>query len=111
MENRQRVARPYRASTRLCAHALNPTMHRASAAKTATFNSASIIFPSIESRLPFEGLIRHAWEIFPFTGSASDDHHSLALLISGLQGGREGRTSGPLVAPATGAYSCILQHA
>ncbi len=39
------------------------------------------MFPSIESRLPFEGLICPAWEIFPVTGSASDDHHSLVLSI------------------------------
>jgi hypothetical protein len=58
-------------------------MHRASAAKTATLNSASIIFPSIESRLPFEGLICPKREIFPVADSASDDHHSLVLLIGG----------------------------
>jgi hypothetical protein len=39
--------------------------------------------PSTESRLPFEGLICHASEIFPVAGSASDDHHSLVLLIGG----------------------------
>jgi len=54
-------------------------MHRPNAAKTAILNSASIMFPSIESRLPFEGLICRAWEIFPVADSASDDHHSLAL--------------------------------
>jgi hypothetical protein len=58
-------------------------MHRASVAKTATLNSASIMFPSIQSRLPFEGLIYRDQEIFPVAGSASDDHHSLALLIYG----------------------------
>jgi hypothetical protein len=59
-------------------------MHIASVAKTATLNSASIMFPSIESRLPFEGLICRDLEIFPVVGSASDDHHSLVLLIGGL---------------------------
>jgi hypothetical protein len=56
-------------------------MHRASVAKTATLNSASIMVPSIESRLPFEGSICHGPEIFPVVGGASDDHHSLVLLI------------------------------
>jgi hypothetical protein len=37
--------------------------------------------PSTEGRLPFEGLICHASDIFPVAGSASDDHHSLVLLI------------------------------
>jgi len=37
------------------------------------------MFPSIESRLPFEGLICRAREIFPVAGSASDDHHNLVL--------------------------------
>jgi hypothetical protein len=54
-----------RHGTRLCAHALNPTMHRTSVAKIATLNSASIMAPSTESRLPFEGLISPAHEIFP----------------------------------------------
>jgi hypothetical protein len=40
--------------------------------------------PSTESGLPFEGLICRPCEIFPVAGSASDDHHSLALSISGL---------------------------
>jgi hypothetical protein len=40
-----------RHGTRLRAQAPNPTMHRASVAKTATLNSASIMRPSIESRL------------------------------------------------------------
>jgi hypothetical protein len=57
-------------------------MHRASVAKIATLNSASIMAPSTESTL--EGLISHALEIFPVTGNASDDHHSLVLLIGGL---------------------------
>jgi hypothetical protein len=39
--------------------------------------------PSTESRLPFEGLICPAPEIFPVAGNASDDHHSLVLLIGG----------------------------
>jgi hypothetical protein len=38
--------------------------------------------PSIESKLPFEGLSRK-YEIFPVTCAAGDDHHSLVLLISG----------------------------
>jgi len=38
-----------RHGTRLCAHALNPTMHRTRAANTATFNIASIMLPSTES--------------------------------------------------------------
>jgi hypothetical protein len=46
-----------RHGTRLCAHAPNPTMQRPSVANTATVNSASIMAPSTESRLPFEGLI------------------------------------------------------
>jgi hypothetical protein len=37
------------------------------------------MFPSIESRLPFEGLICRAWEVLPVADGASDDHHSLAL--------------------------------
>jgi hypothetical protein len=41
------------------------------------------MFPSIESRLPFEGLIFYPREIFPVAGSASDNHHSLVLLIGG----------------------------
>jgi hypothetical protein len=40
---------------RLCAHAPNPTMHRTTAANTATFNTASIIraaqFPSLQKVL------------------------------------------------------------
>jgi hypothetical protein len=68
--------------TRLRAHALNPTMHRTSVAKTATLNSASIMVPSTESTL--EGLIPSSVEIFPVAGSASDGHHSLVLLIGGL---------------------------
>jgi hypothetical protein len=40
--------------------------------------------PSTESRLPFEGLICRAWEIFPVADSASDDHYSLALLMDSL---------------------------
>jgi hypothetical protein len=68
---------PYeRHGTRLCAHALNPTMHRTSVAKTATLNSASIMAPSTESTL--EGLSCPAREIFPVASNASDDHHSLA---------------------------------
>src|SRR5262249_36937119 len=58
-------------------------MHRPSAAKIATLNSASIMSPSIQSRLPSEGLICPSSEIFPVTDSASDDHHSLALLFGG----------------------------
>src|SRR6516165_11547158 len=58
-------------------------MHRPSAAKTATLNSASIIFPSIESRLPFEGLICRSAYIFPVASNASNNHHSLVLLIGG----------------------------
>src|SRR5262249_8878903 len=49
----------------LCAHASNPTMHRTSAANTATFNSASIMLPSTESRLPHEVLIFRGPEAFP----------------------------------------------
>src|SRR5262249_55536972 len=37
----------------------------------------------LKASLPFEGLICRGWEIFPVTDSASDDHHSLALLIDG----------------------------
>jgi hypothetical protein len=37
--------------------------------------------PSTESTL--EGLICRAVEIFPVAGNASDDHHSLVLLIGG----------------------------
>jgi hypothetical protein len=48
-----------------CAHAPNPTMHRTSPANTATFNIASIMLPSTESRLPFEVLICRRPEIFP----------------------------------------------
>jgi hypothetical protein len=40
--------------------------------------------PSTESRLPFEGLICPAREIFPVASNASDEHHSLVLLIGGL---------------------------
>ncbi len=67
----QAILAPFyeRHGTRLCAHALNPTMHRASIAKTATLNSASIMFPSTE-RMPLEGLICPKWEIFPVAGSA-----------------------------------------
>ena len=54
-----------RYGTRLCAHALNPTMHKTRAANTATFNTASIMLPSTESRLPFEVLIFRRPEIFP----------------------------------------------
>jgi hypothetical protein len=53
-----------RHGTLLCAHALNPTMHRTRAANTATFNTASIMLPSTESRLPFEVLIFRRPEIF-----------------------------------------------
>src|SRR5262249_4980195 len=67
-------------------------MHRPSAAKIATLNSASIMSPSIESRLPFEGLICRSSEIFPVTDSASDDHHSLALLFGGPLVGAPKRT-------------------
>ncbi len=59
-----------RHGTRFCAHAPKPTMHRASVAKTATLNSASIMLLSIESRLPFESLICHRPEIFAVTDSA-----------------------------------------
>jgi len=45
------VALYERYGTRLCAHALNPTMHKTSAANTAAFNTASIMLPSTESRL------------------------------------------------------------
>ncbi len=69
--------------TRLCAHARKPRMHRPRVAKTAILNTASIMAPSTESRLPLEGLICPSPEIFPVAGSASDDHHSLVLLISG----------------------------
>ena len=40
-------------------------MHKISAAKTATFNTASIMLPSTESRLSFEVLICRRPEIFP----------------------------------------------
>ncbi len=70
--------------TRFCAHAPKPTMQRASVAKIATLNSASIMAPSNESGLPFEGFICLKGEIFPVTGNASDDHHSLVLLIGQL---------------------------
>jgi hypothetical protein len=66
-----------RHGTRLCAHALNPTMHRTSVAKIATLNSASIMAPSTESTL--EKLICRGSHIFPVASNASDDHHSLAL--------------------------------
>jgi hypothetical protein len=56
-------------------------MHSTNAANIATFTTASIMLPSTESRLPLDVLIRS--EIFPVAGSASDDHHSLALLIGG----------------------------
>src|SRR6516165_4234075 len=47
-------------------------MHRTSVAKTATLNSVSIIFPFIETRLPFEGFIcsreRYSrWLVAPVT--------------------------------------------
>jgi hypothetical protein len=48
------------------------------------------MFPSIESRLPFEGLICRAWQVFPVADSASDDHHSLALLIGDAKQRRSG---------------------
>jgi hypothetical protein len=70
--------------TRLCAHALNPTMHRASAANTATLNTASIMLPSTESRSPFEVLICRRPEIF------------LAILIVGLEPTGKGRISSAL---------------
>ena len=60
-------------------------MHRPSIAKTATLNSASIMAPSTESKLPFEGLICHAPWVFPVASNASDNHHSLVLLIGGPQ--------------------------
>src|SRR5262249_34397650 len=47
----------WRHGTRLRAHAPNPTMHRTSTANTATFNTASIMLPSTESRLPLKVLI------------------------------------------------------
>jgi hypothetical protein len=73
---------PYvRYGTRLCAHAPNPTMQRPSVANIATFTTASIMLPSIESRLSFEDLSEA--KIFPVASNASDDHHSLALLIGG----------------------------
>jgi hypothetical protein len=53
-----------RYGTRLCAHAPNQTMHRARAAKIAAFNSASIMLPSTESRLPLKP------KIFTIAGSA-----------------------------------------
>ena len=40
-------------------------MDRTKAAKTATFNTASIMLPSTESRLPFEVLIFRRPEISP----------------------------------------------
>jgi hypothetical protein len=57
-------------------------MHRASVPKIATLNSASIMVPSTESTL--EGLISRALGIFPVTGNASDERHSLVLLIGCL---------------------------
>jgi hypothetical protein len=57
-------------------------MHRPSAAKIATLNSASIMAPSTEST--FEGLIYREEHIFPVASNASDEHHSLVLLIGGL---------------------------
>jgi hypothetical protein len=87
--------------TRFCAHAPNPTMHRPRVAKTATLNSASIMLPSTESRLSFEELIHRRKEIFPVGSNASDDHHSLALLIAG-----------PLVAgPSTSTRATHARHA
>jgi hypothetical protein len=57
---------PYeRHETRLRAHVLNAAMHRTNAANTATFNTASIMLPSTEGRLPFEVLICRKLEIFP----------------------------------------------
>jgi hypothetical protein len=53
-----------RYGTRLCAHAPNQTMHRARAAKIAAFNTASIMLPSTESRLPLRP------QIFTIAGSA-----------------------------------------
>jgi hypothetical protein len=38
--------------------------------------------PSTESTP--EGSICPVWEVFPVAGNASDDHHSLVLLIGGL---------------------------
>ena len=72
-----------RHGTRLCAHAPKPTMHSTNAANIATFNTASIMLPSTESRSPLEVLICRPFQIFPVAGNASDDHHSLALLIGG----------------------------
>jgi hypothetical protein len=87
--------------TRFCAHAPNPTMHRPRVAKTATLNSASIMLPSTESRLSCEELIHRREEIFPVGSNASDDHHSLALLIAG-----------PLVAgPSTSTRATHARHA
>ena len=74
-----------RYGTRLCAHALNPTMHRPSVAKTATLNSASIMAPSTESRLPLEGLICHRGELFPVASNTSDDHPWASLTYGGLE--------------------------
>ena len=65
-----------RHGTRLCAHAPKPTMHSTNAANIATFNTASIMLPSTEKQIA-------ACEISPVAGNASDDHHSLALLIGG----------------------------
>jgi hypothetical protein len=57
-------------------------MQRPSIAKMATFNTASTMAPSTESTL--EGLICSNRQIFPVASNASDDHHSLVLLIGGL---------------------------
>jgi hypothetical protein len=62
-----------RHGTRLCAHALNPTMHRASAANTATFNTASIMLPSTESRIAAWVLICRRAKIFPGSLWVGDD--------------------------------------
>ena len=38
-------------------------------------------------KAPFEGLIYRKSEVFPVAGNASDEHHSLVLLIGGLARG------------------------
>src|SRR5262249_27683119 len=56
-------------------------MHRPSAENTAILTTASIMAPSTERRLSLEGLICRRPQLFPVTGNASDDHHSLVLFV------------------------------
>jgi hypothetical protein len=56
--------------TRGFAHAPNPTMHRPSAANTATFKSASIMLAITEIELSLEVVICRRLEIFPAALSA-----------------------------------------